>query len=348
MIDFSNIKEFSINGTDIKSIDINNVRVWEKPSANIDWFYIENIDSSPATIQIAKSNSNAPTLAVEYSTDQRTWTSAGSYSSNKLTFNIPATTKMYLRCKTNSWSKVVTSSSSTNTYYNQFTGNYNIKVGGNIMSLLYGSDFTGNETSFPDTSLTHIFYYLFKDLMRLTNAGDLKLPASRVTNFSYQYMFSGCSNMTAAPALPALTVGQYGYGRMFEGCQALTVAPDIQATTLDGANSFNNMFYNCINLERGPEIMVTDITKALNAFSTMFYACKKLNYIKVHFTNWGSSTYAPCKNWTRLMTNTNGTFVCPTGLPAYYNASGNNTTTSGYTLSGYCNAIPYGWTVQRY
>ena len=110
MIDFSNVKEFSINGTDIKSIDINNVRVWEKPSDTKKWFYVENIGNTQGTLTITRSASSSPNLAIQYSYDGSTWTDTGSYSSNKKTITVPANSKVYLRCNTNSWSKVVTSS----------------------------------------------------------------------------------------------------------------------------------------------------------------------------------------------------------------------------------------------
>ena len=57
-------------------------------------------------------------------------------------------------------------------------------------------------------------------------------------------MFSGCTGLTASPALPATTLAGYCYYYMFSGCTGLTAAPELPATTL--ANfCYANMFYNC-------------------------------------------------------------------------------------------------------
>ncbi len=51
-----------------------------------------------------------------------------------------------------------------------------------------------------------------------------------------------------------------------------------------------------------------------------------------------------------LTVNTTGTFVCPSTLPKYYNASGNNsdyTGSAGGNRAG-SNKIPYGWTVETF
>lgn len=52
---------------------------------------------------------------------------------------------------------------------------------------------------------------MFRDSTNLTNAENLVLPATTVTNRSYMDMFKGCTALTAGPQLPATTVVNYAY-----------------------------------------------------------------------------------------------------------------------------------------
>ena len=60
------------------------------------------------------------------------------------------------------------------------------------------------------------------------------LPATTLSNYSYQYMFRDCSSLTSAIVLPATTLANYCYYEMFRGCTLLNditcLATDISAT----------------------------------------------------------------------------------------------------------------------
>ena len=89
---------------------------------------------------------------------------------------------------------------------------------GNVMSLLYGSDFA-NKTAFPSGS-TNTFGLLFYDFDNLYNHPELTfaLPATTLAESCYYYMFSNCRNLTTAPLLPATTLAIGCYYYMFAGC----------------------------------------------------------------------------------------------------------------------------------
>ena len=90
------------------------------------------------------------------------------------------------------------------------------EVYGNIMSLLYGDDFRGQ------TALTTS--NTFRQLFRATgveDASNLVLPATTLTEACYMNMFSGCTNLTAAPELPADNPTFDSYKFMFRGCTSL-------------------------------------------------------------------------------------------------------------------------------
>jgi hypothetical protein len=153
-------------------------------------FYVEDISGSVNTVQIKKSTSSAPTLTVEKSTDRITWETMGRTSTTAITATIPANGKLYLRCNATAWAITY--------YYNTITTTGDCNVGGNIMSLLYGSSFTGNETIFPRSS-TYTFNQLFNNNSKVIKASELLLPATTLTNNCYEFMFQKCTSLTTAP-----------------------------------------------------------------------------------------------------------------------------------------------------
>ena len=275
-------------------------------------FYVEDISGSENILKI-KDKTNQPVRnTIEYSFDKKTWLILGTTSNTEISMTIPSNTRVYLRSIANTWSKNDGLGCPLTC-----TGNYN--VGGNIMSMLYGSNFTGEELVFPPNTDRNFRNFLFCD--KLVNANDLLLPATTLTPYCYYALFSGCTSLTSAPELPAMTLANSCYAWMFNNCSSLTTAPELPATTLV-SGSYNSIFKNCTSL----------------------------NYIKVGFTEWpdvSSSISMATYTWTQLSVNTTGTFVCPAALPQYFNASGNNTH-SYSSISGYTNAIPYGWTVETY
>ena len=85
--------------------------------------YIENLDSSVKTLTLRTDNTDATNI--EYSTDNSTWSSTKP--------NIPANGRVYVRANATTWN--ISGAINSQTFYT--TGQYN--VGGNIMSMLYGS-----------------------------------------------------------------------------------------------------------------------------------------------------------------------------------------------------------------
>ena len=241
-------------------------------------FYIEDVSGSNNTISIKKSynSSNVPTLSIQKSLDGVTWESMGSTSTAAITATVPANGKLYLRCSTNSWSN---GSASYYNYFSGSTGNFN--VGGNIMSLLYGSSFNG-QTAFK-ANYTYIFTYLFKST-KIVSAAKLLLPATTLYNNCYYYMFYNCTALTTAPAtLPATTLAQECYYGMFQGCTALTTAPSILPATTLANSCYYNMFRSCTSLTTAPELPAT--TVVYQCYYYMFQDCSNLNYVKCLLTN---------------------------------------------------------------
>ena len=87
-------------------------------------------------------------------------------------------------------------------------------VGGNIMSLI---SYNWDEVTLYD----NCFYETFKNA-KVVDASALLLPATTLANGCYQFMFQGCSALTAAPALPATTLAINCYFGMFQNCSSLS------------------------------------------------------------------------------------------------------------------------------
>lgn len=330
--------------SNIKKIYVNGTRVW--PIKFIDYsepFYVENITNSTETLSIKKSNSGAPTLSVQYSRNKLNWTAMSNTSTTARTLTVQPGEKIYLRCSANGWGNTSTAS-----YRNSITGVS--KVGGNIMSLLYGSNFTGNETTFPSTN-TNAFAYIFRENSNLLDASELllpattltagcylgmftqdrslvngpkKLPAETLATDCYRSMFEYCNSLTECPDLPATTLANTCYRGMFIECTALTTLPKLNATTL-AIGCYQIMFRYCTGVTEAPDLNVS--TLVADCYRGMFDGCTSLNYVKCLAEN----NIDPTGNvyiWLQDVAAT-GTFVKKTGVTWSTGSSG----------------IPSGWTV---
>lgn len=212
----------------------------------------------------------------------------------------------------------------TNVQYNTrgiFHSTSTFNAYGNIMSLVYGDNFSGQTTLTSGNTFNRLFAN-----SNIVSAENLILPATTLSNSCYVNMFYGCSSLTVAPALPTMTLAYDCYDSMFRNCTSLTTAPELPATTL--ANScYNSMFHSCSNLIVAPELPAT--TLADSCYGGMFYGCTSLNHIKCLATD--ISAFNCTGNWVGNVAST-GTFVKA--------ASMNDWTTGN-------NGIPNNWTIEN-
>lgn len=254
-MDFANVTKLVIPQGEVIQIRDSLSRIlWEKTPTSIPpYFYIEDLSGKSNTITIKKwFMEEAPTITVEKSTDGVNWASMGASSTSGISATIPANGRLYLRCNATTWS--------TADLPNCIESSGNVKAGGNIMSLLYGSNFTGNETTFPSGS-TYTFQLLFT-WCKVVDARDLVLPATTLVHACYAEMFSGCTSLTTAPVLPATTLAGQCYNHMFDGCSSLnsivmmTIEWDMANTDmwLHGVNSLGTFGVNPI-ADYGSEVI---------------------------------------------------------------------------------------------
>lgn len=218
---------------EIVEITYNGSPVYQKSSGPdyTEPFYVENLTNNDGTVSINKVHSSARTLSIEYSTNKSDWTVLGNTSTTALNVNVAANSKTYLRCSTPYWYK---------SYYNAFnTATINFGIGGNIMSLFYGSNFRGNETNWPTNPYgstgVRAAASMFKDNTYLVDASKLIIPSvnDHYEN-DFRQMFAGCTSLVSSPILYQQILTDKIYGFMFYGCTSLNdvkcLATDISAT----------------------------------------------------------------------------------------------------------------------
>lgn len=205
-----------------------------KKSPRLTPFYVENITNNVETLSIGKNadDGNIPTLTIEYSSDTINWYTLGTTSTTAITRTLQPDEKLYLRCTTTSWAW-------NWDIYNHIVGVS--KVGGNVMSLIYGDSFTGNETILPgnDYGGCH-FDSLLKGNNQLVDASELILPVTGVSGYglryTYAHMFYGCTNLVTAPDLIVDVVGNNMYDQMFRDCRSLQYIKCLVTYTSGGGN----------------------------------------------------------------------------------------------------------------
>ena len=149
----------------------------------------------------------------------------------------------------------------------QFVMTGKIAASGNLMSLIYQTDFATR----IKLDRAYAFYYMFSGCTSLTQTPEL--PANILANYCYSDMFRDCTSLTTPPELPATTLASYCCYRMFDGCTSLTTPPELPATTL-ASQCYYYMFYGCTSLTQAPELPAT--TLASSCYSCMFRDCTSL------------------------------------------------------------------------
>jgi len=196
-------------------------------------------------------------------------------------------------------------------------------VEGNIMSVAYGDDFSGQ------TSISANFQFrkLFSGATNITSAENFVLPATAVTKQCYSQMFDHCNGLVTPPQKigdSAMTFnGDYCFSDMFSNCTSMTTAPELPATTL-GLQCYWYMMQGCTSLTTSPTLPAATVPK--QAYSGMFNGCSNLNSITCLATSLGSNA---TQNWVSNVASS-GTFTKNSSMSRW---------PSGV------NGIPSNWTV---
>lgn len=272
---------------------------------------------SGGTIVWKKGGSNAQSLTIFYKINDGGWESIAANDTAGTAINVSAGDIVQFKGNNTSYC--------TTTYYVQacqFGGTATFYAYGNIMSLIYGDNFIGQNT----LEENYTFVGLFRLMTGLTShiTHKLIMPTTTLTQSCYSNMFYG-TNITTAPELPATNLATSCYLDMFSHTPLIS-APQLPATTLT-QSCYNSMFSYCTNITTAPELPATTLVQ--NCYNYMFAHCSSLNYVKCLATDI-SASYCTTQ-WLDSVA-ANGTFIKDSAMSSW---------TSGY------NGIPSGWTVQN-
>ena len=202
-----------------------------------------------------------------------------------------------------------------NAHFQNSTADYDVY--GNIMSMMYGDDFSGQ------TALTGTFSEFFSG-EGIHSAKSLILPATEVKYGCYSSMFQSCRKMTETPSLPATLININGgpsYAHMFAYCTSLKKVPRLPAIMSIGiynSGPFAYMFEGCSGLTTIPYDYLPRLAQGVeigtrlppSCFAGMFKGCSSLvETPELHYTILGDNCYsAMFEDCTSLVT--------PPALPA--------------------------------
>ena len=204
-----------------------------EPDKRLIPFYFEDVSGQDNVVKVSKEGVNEPyNIIAYYSYDNKEWNDIVLEGEREIP--LPANGRVYLKADTAFWSIGPASSSPRHGmgFRRGFNGPF--KIGGNIMSLLYGAEFTGNETTFRKNTSGYypatIFRYLFFGNTNLVDASELVIPVMqfpddetenrRLSNI-YDGMFQGCANLVEGPVLMQPKIEHQRYRAMFNGCGSL-------------------------------------------------------------------------------------------------------------------------------
>lgn len=299
-LNFSDAKDIRLGSSTITALYYGSTLLWPlKRDYSKEYLTIEAVDNSVLVQFIGYATSGmSVSKDIQYSKDKSSWTTV-SFGPPE---NIPGVglakgEKLYLKGNNLTYSDYSDDDNTQSYHCNiKITGdNSSAKLYGNIMSLLYADNFA-NQTTLHNRCT---FGSLFGSSTALTDASNLILPATTLSEYCYESMFGYCSSLISIPKLPATTLAPYCYrsmfqnctsliesiqelpattlaeecyGYMFSECTSLRLTPDLPATTL-APSCYTYMFSNT-DITAGPELPATTLAEECYAF--MFNNCKSL------------------------------------------------------------------------
>lgn len=260
-LNFSDASDIRLGSSTITALYYGSTLLWPlKRDYSKEYLTIEAVDNSVlVSFKLGATSGMSASKDIQYSRDKSNWTTV-SFGPPE---NIPQVVldkgeKLYLKGDNLTYSDY--SDDDNNEFYKcniKITGdNSNAKLYGNIMSLLYADNFA-NQTTLHNRCT---FGSLFMGSTALTDASNLILPATTLSDRCYQGMFSDCSSLISIPKLPATTLAPWCYSGMFENCTSLIESmQELPATTL-AEECYSYMFSRCTSLRLHPDLPATTLT----------------------------------------------------------------------------------------
>lgn len=311
--DLSTIQNCYVGGSSARAIYYGSALIWPKSHDYAkDYFTIESLEDNNE-IWATNNDSQHNIMVIWFSTDNgSTWQYESISSSTTLT-----------TLNTNEKLLLYAGGTAYGGYYSSIFFGKRANIYGNIMSLVYGTNFI-NQTSIPSNiTLSN----LFNGNSKLVSAENLVLPAITLTNqLCYQRIFKDCTSLQTAPKIfPATTLSTQCYYEAFANCTSLQTPPILPATSL-AEGCYLSMMAGCTSLRTAPILPATRLVAT--CYASLFDGCSNLKSITCYATD--RSATDCLRTWVRNVSST-GTFYKSANLT--------------YPTGAY--GIPSGWTIQN-
>lgn len=205
-----------------------------------------------------------------------------------------------------------------------------VRMFANCQELVQGPSEISFDNGIEANSTGQQFAWMFYNCSKLTT--PVKLYAKVVWPIMFMDMYYGCSAITTADVsweeISNEREAAEAFESMFEECAALTKCDmhgwlNPNTSTLAYPSMFKRMFYNCINLVRTPDILITAFAGSSDdnaAFESCFENCASLTEITIPNFVYSTTKHKwdnNFKNWVKNVRNflvqDGGIFNCAAG-----------------------------------
>ena len=154
-----------------------------------------------------------------------------------------------------------------------FSSSGKFNVSGNILSLIYNSNFEGKYKLDYD----FIFYKLFSNC-KIVSAQELILSPVNLSVGCYYKMFESCNYLEHSPNFDIVNLAEFCYAYMFLDCTSLTDIPNTLPNNKMKGFCYKGMFKNCKSIKKIPLL-----GKILSyyCYQEMFAECTSLTHIEL-------------------------------------------------------------------
>lgn len=183
-------------------------------------------------------------------------------------------------------------------------------VYGNVMSMVNDAGDFATDVTLEDYAMPELFCGNYSASNHIAFLADkpLMLPATTISKYCYDSMFSYCQYLTVLPSgfLPAKVMKEGCYEFMFDQCKGLKSLPDdlLPATTL-AEKCYMDMFQQCIGLTTLADDFLPATTLAKYCYEAMFHICTGLTHAPILraptlVDNCYSSMFAGCNKLSEV------------------------------------------------
>lgn len=117
---------------------------------------------------------------------------------------------------------------------------------------------------------------MFSECLNLSSAADIPDITGTVGDYAFQFLYSGCTSLTAAPEIHASKTGKGSHREMFQNCSNLVVPPTTLSATVMYRGAFAGLFKNCSSLTAAPTLPATSFSDQYQ-YQEMFLNCTSLS-----------------------------------------------------------------------